>query len=71
MATGTVPDRCQSCNATLTEVPFDPPNCPHCGHDVVNNPPHFGAEQWNTISPRHRDRDPEVQPQQMPRPNDQ
>lgn len=69
--TGKIPDNCQSCGATLTDVPFEGPNCPHCAHDVIANPPHFGTEQWERLSPRHRDRDPEVQMSRTPQPNDQ
>ena len=70
MPTGNIPDNCQSCGATLVDVPFKGKNCPHCGHDVVTNPPHFGAEQWDQISPRHRDRDPEVHMSRTPQPSD-
>lgn len=65
--TGQIPDTCQSCGGTLKDVPFEPPNCPHCGHNVIDNPSHFGTEQWPTITPRHRDRDPEVMLNTQPR----
>lgn len=70
MTTGKTPDQCPSCGATLSEVPFDGTDCPHCGYDLAAQPPGFGHEDWNRYPRHHRDNDPEVQLTRTPRAND-
>lgn len=48
---------CPSCNAVLTDVPFEGPNCPHCGYDLEAQPEHFGAHDWHKYPKHHRESD--------------
>lgn len=40
------PEACPSCGAGLVDVPYEGPDCPHCGYNLETKPEGFGqAEQ--------------------------